>query len=119
VQEVKAVTRMSCEYPSIRFAYNAALLDPEARAALDDLALCLKEGTARILIEGHCDERGSEEWNLQLGEERARSVKKYLAAKGVDDARIELLSKGETEPLDSGSSEEAWSRNRRAEFETR
>ena len=72
--------------------------------------------TVKILVEGHCDERGTEEYNLALGERRANSAKKYLEGLGVNAARISTISYGEERPLDPGHTEEARSKNRRDEF---
>ena len=72
-----------------------------------------------VQIEGHCDERGSTEYNLALGERRAQSVKNYLVQLGVDPARLPTMSWGEEKPATSGSSESALAQNRRAEFQIR
>jgi peptidoglycan-associated lipoprotein len=69
-----------------------------------------------IVIEGHCDERGSIEYNLALGERRANAVRAYLASLGVTDSRLRIVSYGEERPADAGHSESAWTKNRRAEF---
>ncbi|MFH1809139.1 MAG: peptidoglycan-associated lipoprotein Pal [Pseudomonadota bacterium] len=110
-----------CEVqPRIFFDFNQASITTEARATLDQTASCLKERPdLKITIEGHCDERGTAEFNLALGERRADSTRKYLQKLGVDAKRVKIISYGEEKPLDSGSSESAWSQNRRAEFVTR
>ncbi len=69
-----------------------------------------------IRIEGHCDERGSDEYNLALGERRAQAAMNYLATLGVPASRMSTISYGEEKPLDPGHNEEAWAKNRRAEF---
>ena len=69
-----------------------------------------------VLIEGHCDERGTEEYNLALGEKRAREVKDYLTKYGIDPGRLSIISYGESMPADLGHSEKSWSKNRRASF---
>jgi peptidoglycan-associated lipoprotein len=69
-----------------------------------------------VQVEGHCDARGSTEYNLSLGERRALTVKGYLIKLGVNPERLEIISYGEERPADGGASEEAFSRNRRAEF---
>ena len=69
-----------------------------------------------VIIEGHCDERGTNEYNLALGERRAESAKKYLVNLGIDASRLETVSYGEERPVDSGSNEAAWKKNRRAHF---
>jgi peptidoglycan-associated lipoprotein len=72
--------------------------------------------TAKVLIEGHCDERGTTEYNLALGERRANAVKQYLILLGVDSNRLSTISYGEEKPIDPGHNEEAWAKNRRAQF---
>ncbi|MCM8825828.1 MAG: peptidoglycan-associated lipoprotein Pal, partial [Candidatus Omnitrophica bacterium] len=69
-----------------------------------------------ILIEGHCDERGSDEYNLVLGEKRALSARSFLIGLGIAPARLYTISYGESKPVDPGHNEEAWAKNRRAEF---
>ena len=69
------------------------------------------------MIDGHTDERGSDEYNLALGQRRAATVKRYLIDHGIADARIETISYGEERPVAQGNDESAWSQNRRAEFE--
>ena len=78
--------------------------------------LLKKFSNVKIQIEGHCDERGTEEYNLALGERRASSTKKYLLSLGIVGDRVSTISYGETKPFDSGHQEEAWSKNRRAHF---
>ena len=70
-----------------------------------------------IVVEGHCDERGTAEYNLALGERRANAATKFLVDMGVDAKRIKTLSYGEELPLDKGHTEDAWARNRRAHFD--
>jgi peptidoglycan-associated lipoprotein len=74
---------------------------------------------ARVLIEGHCDERGTVEYNLALGEKRAQAVKEYLVTYGVEGERLDTVSYGEERPLDPRSTEEAWAKNRRAHMKER
>jgi peptidoglycan-associated lipoprotein len=69
-----------------------------------------------IVLAGHCDERGTEEYNLHLGERRANSVKKYLAAMGIEPNRLKAVSYGKERPVNFNHSEEAWAENRRVEF---
>jgi len=89
----------------------------EAQRRLDGkLAVLRASPRLEIQIEGHCDERGSDEYNLALGNRRAAAVKRYLVEHGVADARIGIVSYGEERPADPGHTEEAWTRNRRAEF---
>ncbi|MBI5893854.1 MAG: peptidoglycan-associated lipoprotein Pal [Deltaproteobacteria bacterium] len=75
-----------------------------------------KNPAVKIKIEGHCDERGSDEYNLALGDRRANSAKKYLANLGIDSNRISTISYGEEKPACKEANESCWSKNRRAEF---
>lgn len=111
----------SCELvPRIQFPFNEASITAEARQALDQNADCLrKQADLRITIEGHCDERGTAEYNLALGERRANAARKYLQRLGVDVSRVKILSYGEERPLSTASDEAAWAANRRDEFKTR
>lgn len=96
------------------FAYDKYDLDAEARSALEGQAAWLKKYPTRILsIEGHCDERGTREYNLALGERRANAVKNYLVALGVDSSRVSTISYGKERPVALGSNESAWTQNRR------
>jgi peptidoglycan-associated lipoprotein len=88
----------------------------EAEILKENSALLKKYPGMRFQIEGHCDERGTGEYNLALGERRASSAKKYLISLGIQSNRISTISYGEERPFDSGHSEEAWSKNRRAHF---
>jgi peptidoglycan-associated lipoprotein len=102
---------------TVYFGFNEANLTDEARTALNNNAEYLRhhEGQ-RIQVEGHCDSRGSTEYNLALGERRAMAVRKYLVKLGVNPTRLEIISYGEERPVDPSQSEDAWSQNRRAEF---
>jgi peptidoglycan-associated lipoprotein len=86
----------------------------DAEILKQNAAVILKNPSWKIQIEGHCDERGTAEYNLALGERRANSVKKYLVTLGIPQARISTISYGEERPFDRGHTEEAWSKNRRA-----
>jgi len=102
----------------IHFDYDKASLRPEDQAVLDQKVAILQANSAlRIRISGHCDERGSDEYNLALGNRRATAAKQYLTSHGVDAGRIETVSYGEERPLAQGHDESAWSQNRRDEFE--
>lgn len=101
----------------VHFAYNQFILDDEARATLEKNATYLKANpTQKIVIEGHCDERGSDEYNLALGERRAIAAKGYLVSLGIPAERLSTISYGEEQPLVAAANEEAWAQNRRAEF---
>ncbi len=79
-------------------------------------ALLMKYPSVKIQVEGHCDERGTAEYNLALGERRASSAKKYLVSLGVPEGRISTISYGKEKPVDPGHTEEAWTKNRRDHF---
>jgi peptidoglycan-associated lipoprotein len=86
----------------------------DAEILKENAALLMKHLTIKIQVEGHCDERGTEQYNLALGERRANSTKKYLISLGILPDRISPISYGEEKPLDPGHNEEAWGKNRRA-----
>lgn len=102
---------------TVYFGFDDYTLSAEAQDSLNKLSDFMKASTSTVVqIEGHCDERGSIEYNLALGERRAQSVKNYLMQLGVDPARLPTISFGEEKPAASGSNENAWAKNRRAEF---
>lgn len=102
----------------IYFDYDRSELKPEARATLDaKLPLLRANANVRIRIAGHTDERGSDEYNIALGQRRAAAAKAYLVANGIAADRIDVVSFGEDRPAAMGSNEAAWSQNRRDEFE--
>ncbi|MEZ4468357.1 MAG: peptidoglycan-associated lipoprotein Pal [bacterium] len=102
---------------AVYFDYDRHNIKPNQRGKLDAIAACLKgDNTAPMRIEGHCDERGTEEYNLALGERRADAARRYLQSKGVDAGRLSTVSFGENRPAANGSNEAAWRQNRRAEF---
>ncbi|RMG19461.1 MAG: peptidoglycan-associated lipoprotein Pal [Deltaproteobacteria bacterium] len=105
-----------CTVETVYFDFDSSDLTPEARSILQSNAECLNALGQNVVLEGHCDERGTEEYNLQLGERRANAVKKYLVSLGVDPSRIKTVSYGEERPADPGHDEAAWARNRRVEF---
>ncbi len=97
------------------FAFDASTLDEDAQAALRQSATWLRQNPQfNIRIEGHCDERGTEQYNLALGDRRAETAVSYLATLGVDRSRISTVSYGEERPFEEGSNEAAWAQNRRA-----
>jgi peptidoglycan-associated lipoprotein len=99
------------------FPLDSAELDAEARAAVNANAEVLKRNPQWVVsIEGHCDERGTAEYNLALGERRAQAAKTYLQSLGIAASRLETVSYGDESPFDSGHTEGAWSQNRRAHF---
>lgn len=101
----------------VHFEFDQFTLTAEARDILAANAQYLKANSAlRVRIEGYCDERGSDEYNLALGERRASATRNYLISLGVEGDRLTILSYGEELPLDPGHTESAWAQNRRAEF---
>lgn len=105
------------ELKTVYFDFDKSELRPDAVAALNANAEWLNANADVVIqIEGHCDERGTREYNFSLGERRAKSVIQYLAQKGVDPERMYFISYGEDRPVALGHDEAAWSQNRRAEF---
>ncbi len=97
------------------FDYDRAVLSPGDLGILEKHARVLRDNSdKRLVVEGHCDERGTREYNLALGERRADSVTRFLESAGVNSGRMENVSYGEERPEDAGHTESAWSRNRRA-----
>jgi peptidoglycan-associated lipoprotein len=101
----------------IYFDFDKYDLRTDARATLDRKASFLNQNSSvRVQIEGHCDERGTEEYNLALGERRANAAKQYLTTAGISAGRLSTISYGEERPLDPGHNEAAWAKNRRDHF---
>ena len=101
----------------INFDFDSSIIRPDAREILKVNAdFLLKNRAASIVIEGHCDERGTAEYNMALGQRRAQETKKYLVNLGIKESTIRTISYGEERPLDPGNTEEAWAKNRRAHF---
>jgi len=99
------------------FLLDSSDIDPTAKAALDDNAAVLKSHpTWAVTIEGHCDERGTAEYNLALGDRRAAAAVAYLRSLGIADTRLKTVSYGKEFPFDAGHDEAAWANNRRAHF---
>jgi peptidoglycan-associated lipoprotein len=97
------------------FDFDSSALRPDAQQNLTDSASFLKSHPKfNVLIEGHCDERGTEQYNLALGEHRAYQAKKYLATLGYAAGRMKTISYGKERPFDPGHNEQAWAKNRRA-----
>ena len=100
---------------TVYFDYDQSTLTSEAQATLDRQAAFLKANpSVRIVIEGHCDERGTREYNLALGDRRASAARDYLVAKGVNASRLTTISYGKERPEIGGSNETSWALNRRA-----
>ena len=131
LQPMSPVTETEMEEPSLRgkdyitvpqletvyFEYDDATLKTEARDILAKNAKWLKENTeVEIIVEGHCDERGTTDYNLALGDRRAKSIRNYLIRLGIKGNRIATISYGEEKPVDLRNNEAAWAKNRRGEL---
>lgn len=101
---------------TIYFAFDESSLTQQSRADLQYNVTCLEVHGGNIVVEGHCDERGTAEYNMALGERRARAARDFLLNNGVERSRIRTVSYGFNRPADPRSNEAAWARNRRAEF---
>ena len=105
---------------TIHFDFDQYVLTATAKSTLVSNAGLLRAAPAiKILVEGHCDERGSDEYNLALGEKRALATKDYLISLGVAADRMSVISYGEEMPIDSARTKEAWAKNRRANFKVK
>ncbi len=115
--EPKPEIKPAAELKDVFFDFDKAELRPDARQALDaNIEMLKSNGQIRITVEGHCDERGTNEYNIALGERRARAVRDYLVAGGIDAKRITTISYGEERPFVQGHDESAWKWNRRGHF---
>jgi len=102
---------------NIQFAFDSDVLSDSAQEILKRKAEYLRENAdVTVMVQGHCDERGTEAYNIALGDRRAASVKKFLVRLGIDGQRLETVSYGEERPLSDGHDEASWSMNRRAQF---
>lgn len=99
----------------VYFDFDQDVIREDGRAVLMNHAARLKKG-GKAVLEGHCDERGTREYNMALGERRAKAVRDFLVIQGVNSAQLETVSYGEERPADANSSEEAWAKNRRVEI---
>ncbi len=115
--QVKAV---QCTAEPVYFDFNRSNIKRGQRTKLDEVASCLADpNAATVVLGGHADERGTEEYNLALSERRADAAKRYLVNKGAASSKLETIGYGESSPAVNGSNERAWSRNRRVEFTPR
>ncbi|MDI6616010.1 MAG: peptidoglycan-associated lipoprotein Pal [Syntrophaceae bacterium] len=116
-KELERLLAEAAAVKNIHFAFDRYDLNAEARNILGGLADWLsKQGSWVVTIEGHCDERGTAEYNMALGERRAEAAAAYLASLGISKDRITTISYGEERPLDPRSNEDAWAKNRRDHF---
>ncbi len=118
LQEQAAKTMAESALMKVYFDYNSYVLSSAAREILNKDAdyLMKKNASVKVQVEGHCDERGSDEYNLALGEKRAKAVIEYLVTLGVPASRLSYISYGKEKPSDPGHDEAAWAKNRRADF---
>jgi len=101
----------------VYFDFDKFDLKPEGLETLNELVSLLKSNTGlKVRIEGNCDERGTTEYNLALGERRAKAAFNYIGAQGIDSSRLSTISYGKEKPADPDHNEEAWAKNRRDEF---
>ena len=115
IEELNRVVQQRGFVQDAFFAFDESTLSTQAQNALAASAAWLKQNpTYNLLVEGHCDERGTEQYNLALGDRRANTAREYLVTLGVDTARIRTVSYGEERPFDSAHDETAWAKNRRA-----
>jgi peptidoglycan-associated lipoprotein len=111
--------RIAEVFKPIYFQYDQSTLTPESQAVLQEIGRLMKEvPEISSRVEGHADERGTNEYNLALGERRSIAVQDYLASYGVTKGRLQTISYGEEKPAQMGSDESSWSKNRRVEFTT-
>lgn len=104
-------------FDAVYFGFDSTVVAQSELPKVDAVARHLVDKPERVVvIEGHCDERGSNEYNISLGENRASIVRNYLVQSGIEDSRIQTRSYGEEKPAVSGSTESSWAKNRRAEF---
>ena len=112
-----ASARSMFENQDIYFDFDSIRLSPDAQEILAQKADWLRANPgATVTIEGHCDSRGTNEYNLALGEGRAQSAKSFLVDLGIQSSRLNTISYGEERPIDSTQTEDAWAKNRRAHF---
>ena len=101
---------------TVHFKFDSAVVQDKEQANIASVGQALADANLKLLIEGHCDERGTEEYNRSLGERRALALREALAKNGIDPMRIKTISYGKDKPADPGHDEAAWAKNRRGEF---
>ena len=116
-EEVPQYKETSGLFPDIYFDYDEYQIQPDARPVLEKVSSwLLKHRSAQISVEGNCDERGTNEYNLALGDRRAKAVRDYLIALGIAPGRIQTISYGEENPVCMEKTEQCWTKNRRVHF---
>lgn len=112
-----SLSEIASQFGMVYFEFDSTQVNPGERSKVEAVAQYLNSHpSVGVIVEGHCDERGSNEYNLGLGERRALAVRAYLVNLGVDAARIQTKSFGEERPIALGHDEASWAQNRRAEF---
>ncbi|MEW6079699.1 MAG: peptidoglycan-associated lipoprotein Pal [Thermodesulfobacteriota bacterium] len=109
--------REAFENEDVYFDFDRSDLTADARSVLERKAAWLRSNADEsVTVEGHCDERGTAEYNIALGERRAKSAMEFLVDMGIESSRLDTVSYGEEKPVDTGHDEDAWAKNRRAHF---
>ena len=120
IKPIEPAEEETMEFGSVHFDYDKYNLSGKAISTLSENAeILMDHPNMDVVIQGHCDERGTDEYNLALGEKRAQAARDFLVNFGIAKSRISVISYGEERPVDPGHDEEAWVRNRRAEFVTK
>ncbi|MGO9528724.1 MAG: OmpA family protein [Verrucomicrobiia bacterium] len=104
------------QFAAVLFDYDSARIRPSEQSKLEAVAAYMKANPGKLVVEGHCDERGTAEYNRALGERRAIAARDELVKLGVDTSRMSTISYGKDRPADPGHDEMAWGKNRRCEF---
>lgn len=104
------------QFPAVLFDFDSARIRPSEETKLEAVAAYLKANPGKLVVEGHCDERGTAEYNRALGERRAIAARDELVKLGADSSRMSTISYGKDRPADPGHDEAAWGKNRRCEF---
>ena len=109
-------TGAGCKSATVHFDFDSTVLSASTRKELDGIASCLRGNTVNVRVEGHCDERGTTDYNIALGQRRADAVQRYLVGQGVSPNRLRTVSYGEERPIDRSGTDSAHAQNRRAEI---
>ena len=107
---------VNCDTITVAFDFDSYAINTLAMSSLNNAVACFTAGSGSVRVEGHCDERGTTEYNLALGQRRAEAVQRWLTAQGVPPSRLRTVSFGEERPVDKGHGESSWARNRRVEL---
>jgi peptidoglycan-associated lipoprotein len=114
---IAATQEKPSPFQDIHFDFNMSVVRADAKSTLSSVADYMKKNKgAKLLIEGHCDERGTAEYNMALGDRRAEAARAYLVSLGVPASALSTVSFGKEKPLDPGNNDVAWAKNRRAHF---